>query len=162
MWLLKEQPSGKRRPSKSEGFLFSNTVIDPATIQAYLETDYRVCGDMPFTLHIGQVNSYLIAAHMHNRVDCSAFLTACNPFSRVVDEDANHQLQQQLTKELTKRGLTFLRGIGQHPSNNWPGEESFLVLGLNLEAAKTLGEHFEQNAIVWNGPDGSPQLVLLR
>ncbi len=142
--------------------MFSNTVIDPATIQAYLETDYRVYGEIPFTLRIGQVNSDLIAAHMRSRIDCSAFITAYNPFSRMIDEDANHQLQRQLTKELTNRGLTFLRGIGQHPSNNWSGEESFLVLGLNLEDAKTLGERFEQNAIVWTGPDGSPQLVLLR
>jgi len=142
--------------------LYLNTVIDPTTIQPYLETDYRVYSDLPFTLLIGQANTDLLAAHMRNWVDCSAFLTACNPFSRAIDEDANRQLQQQLAKELTKRGLTFVQGVGQHPSNNWPGEESFLVLGLNLEAAKTLGERFEQNAIVWNGPDGSPQLILLR
>ena len=58
--------------------------------------------------------------------------------------------------------LEFVAGIGQHPSNQWPGEPSYLVFGLTLEAAKTLGTRLEQNAIVWNGSDGTPQLILLR
>ena len=70
--------------------------------------------------------------------------------------------QQALAKELSRRSLTFLRGIGQHPSNEWPGEDSFLVFGLTLEAAKVLGSKFEQNGFVWNGADGVPQLILLR
>jgi hypothetical protein len=127
-----------------------------------MDTEYRVHVGLPFTLRIAQVNSDLLEEHQRNRVDCSAFLTACNPFSREVNEVTNRERQQDLAQVLAKRGLTVLHGIGQHPSNNWPGEESFFVLGLNLEAAKMLGECFEQNAIVWCGPEGSPQLVLLR
>jgi hypothetical protein len=52
--------------------------------------------------------------------------------------------------------------MGQHPSNKWPGEEIFLVLGLYFEAAKALGERFGQNAIVWCGIDAVPQLIVLR
>lgn len=85
-----------------------------------------------------------------------------NPFSREVSATENQDRQNSLAAELTRRSLTFLEGIGQHPSNNWPGEESFLVLGLDLEAAKILGERFEQNALVWCGTDGVPQLIALR
>jgi hypothetical protein len=35
------------------------------------------------------------------------------------------------------------------------------VLGLALEAAKSLGRRHEQNAVVWSGPDAVPQLVML-
>ncbi len=103
----------------------------------------------------------LLAYRRHN-VDCAAFLTGWNPFSREVSEAENRDRQKALAAELTRRSLAFLEGIGQHPSNNWPGEESLLVLGLSLEAAKTLGERFEQNAIVWCGADGVPQLIVLR
>ncbi len=35
-------------------------------------------------------------------------------------------------------------------------------LGLPLEEARALGNEFEQNAIVWSGPDAVPKLILLR
>ncbi len=162
MWLCEEQPSGTRRPSISEGFLFSKTDIDAATVQAYRETEYRVQGDTPFTLQIGVVNDTLLAAQKAYRVDCSAFITTCNPYSQMVSATDNSLRQRQLADELDRRGLNYLPGIGQHPSNQWPGEESFLVLGLNLQAAKKLGKYFEQNAIVWCGAYGLPELILLR
>lgn len=36
-----------------------------------------------------------------------------------------------------------------------------LVLGLALEAAKSLGNAYEQNAVIWCGADAVPNLVLL-
>jgi Protein of unknown function (DUF3293) len=54
--------------------------------------------------------------------------------------------------------LNCIDGIGKHPSNNWPGEVSVLVLGLDLEAAKSLARHYEQHAFVWAAGDGVPQL----
>jgi len=162
MWLFDGQPSGTRRPSKPEGFLFLKSVIDADTIKAYQDTEYRVQSDTPFTLQIGTLNDALLTIHNLYRVECSAFLTAWNPFSQIVSETENNIRQLQLENELGRRGLKYLPGIGQHSSNNWPGEESFLVLGLNLQAAKKLGEHFGQNAIVWCGTHGLPELILLR
>ncbi|TXH37992.1 MAG: DUF3293 domain-containing protein [Burkholderiaceae bacterium] len=46
-------------------------------------------------------------------------------------------------------------------SNQWPGEDSFLVLGINLEAVKTLGRRFGQNAVLWCDATAIPQLILL-
>ncbi len=154
--------AGSVGPPDRRAFLFSDSIIDPATIQAYLETHYRVRGEAPFVLQIGQVSPDLLSLYRRHNVDCAAFLTGWNPFSREVSEAENRDRQKALAAELTRRSLAFLEGIGQHPSNNWPGEESLLVLGLSLEAAKTLGERFEQNAIVWCGADGVPQLIVLR
>lgn len=144
------------------GTSLSVSAIDPAFIRAYRETEYRVFGDAPFTLSIGESSAELVRVHMRHGVDCSAFITACNPFSRSVDEGSNRDLQTALAYEFTDRELLFMMGAGQHPSNSWPAEESLLVMGLYLEAAKALGVRYQQNAIVWNGPDGIAHLILLR
>ena len=142
--------------------MISASDIHPDLIQSYTETEFRVREEMPFTLQVGKVNSDLLVAHKRHRVECSAFLTACNPFSQELTDEANGERQKALAKELASRSLEFVAGIGQHPSNQWPGEPSYLVFGLTLEAAKTLGARLEQNAIVWSGSDGTPQLILLR
>ena len=149
-------------PPRTEGFLFSTSVIHPELIQAYTETEFRVLEGMPLSIWVGKLNSDLLAVHKQYRVECSAFLTACNPFSQELSDEANSVRQIALAKELTARSLEFLPGIGQHPSSQWPGEPSYLVLGLTLEAAKALGARLEQNAIVWTGVDGVSQLILLR
>lgn len=140
----------------------SASSIDPDTIKAYLETHYCVEGGLPTTLRVGVQNSSLLILHEAAHVESSAFITACNPFSHACDDATNAQRQDALAQELTHLGLRFVDGIGEHPSNEWPGEPSFLVLGISLEAAKDFGERYEQNAIVWAGADAVPQLVLLR
>jgi hypothetical protein len=70
--------------------------------------------------------------------------------------------QASLLQALRLRSLRWLDGIGQHPSNQWPGESSVLILGLSLAAAKVLAQDFEQNAFIWAGADAKPQLVVLR
>ena len=53
-----------------------------------------------------------------------------------------------LEEERDHRSLSRIKGIGQHPSNRWPGEASHLIFGLTLGATKTLGIKLEQAAIV--------------
>ncbi len=161
-FLGSNQPGYSVDPPRTEGFLFSASDIHPDLIQAYMETEFRVLEGIPFTIQVGNVSSDLLVAQKRHRVECSAFLTACNPFSQELNDEANGERQKALAKELASRSLEFVAGIGQHPSNQWPGEPSYLVFGLTLEAAKTLGARLEQNAIVWSGPDGTPQLILLR
>ena len=137
------------------------TAMDDELIQAYSETHYTVQDNEPFVLRIGDVSEALLACHKRNRVECSAFITAWNPLSQQLSVTENEKHQQALIAEIKSRSLSFLPGEGRHPSNNWPAEQSVLVLGLSLEAAKTLGRRFEQNAVVWAGRDGVPELVLL-
>ena len=101
--------------------------VDPLTFQAYLETEYRVQGIPAFILKVGEANDDLLRAHRRHGADCSAFLTACNPFSEPFDEASNAARQAALAAELSRRGLIFLPGVGQHPSNEWPGENSYLA-----------------------------------
>ena len=142
--------------------MFSGSVIEAATVQAYRETHYRVLGDDGFTLVVDVPSPALLAAHRRHRVDASAFLTACNPHSVRQAAASNAEAQARLARELRSRSLAFVDGIGEHPHNGWPGEASFLVFGLALESAKVLGAQFGQNAIVWAGADAVPRLVMLR
>jgi len=142
--------------------LFANSMIDTGMIQAYAETHYRVFGDEPFTLCVGEASARLAVEHHRHDVTSSAYVTACNPFSRMLSADDNAERHAALAVDLEHRGLAAVEGIGEHPSNRWLGEPSFLVFGLDLAAAKVLGSHLEQNAIVWSGADAVPQLILLR
>ncbi len=136
--------------------------IDQSTLQAYIETEYLVHGESVFTLRIGQVSADLLDAYKRENVNCCAFLTACNPHSLSLDDDENTTRHNDLANELDRRGFKFVAGVGQHPSNAWPGEESFLIFGLSLASAKELGLRLEQNAFVWTGEEAAPQLILLR
>ena len=142
--------------------MFSESLIDPAIIKAYRETDYHVHGDVPFTLTIGAVSPALLTLQAATKTASSAFITACNPFSEATVDTTNADRQRALSSDLHQRGLKFINGIGMHPSNQWAGEPSLLVPGVSLDTAKTLGVYYEQNAIVWSGPDGIPRLILLR
>ena len=104
----------------------------------------------------------LASLYKAKSASCAAFITACNPFSRELSDADNAKRQAELAAELKRRSLSFFEGVGQHPSRDQPGEPSFFVLGLALEAAKSLGKAYEQNAVIWCGPDAVPNLVLLR
>lgn len=138
------------------------SAIAADTLQAYRETNYHVFAQPPFVLRAGLHSSPLAALHRQAGVDCSAFLTACNPFSQRLEARINAARELDLKAALARAGLPFLDGLGQHPSNHWPGEASVLVLGMGQAAARTLAAHYEQNALLWMGADTLVQLVLMR
>jgi uncharacterized protein DUF3293 len=136
--------------------------IDPATLAAYRQTEYHVLGATPAVLRIGVHCPALAALHAAHDVQCSALITACNPHGVVLDAAVNRQRQKALAAQLLHQGRIGIEGLGRHPTNGWPAEQSFLVPGLSRVAAEALGLQFEQNAIVWAGADAVPELVLLR
>lgn len=142
--------------------MFPDSAVDPGLVQAYRETHYRVNGPRPFTLCVDEPSAELVDAYTQFDARCSAFVSACNPFSKAIGDAHNAHRHTDLAKELTRCGLPHLAGIGQHPSNLWPGEPSYLVFGLDPEAATILGRQLEQNAILWSGADAVPRLLLLR
>ncbi len=142
--------------------MFSESTLPQDLIQAYRETEYRVMAEPPFVLTVGIASPELTGLYQALKVACAAFITAFNPFSQELTADENHRRQAKLAKKLTRLGLEFVEGVGQHPGGNWPGEPSFLVFGLALEAAKSLGKVYEQNAIIWCGADSVPDLILLK
>lgn len=144
-----------------EDFL-SQSIIDATTVQAFRETEYRGSGDAPFTLRIGVASETLAAAPTRNWAACSACISGFNPFSQPLGDEANASRHTALIREIERRSLLSIEGVGKHPSNQWPDEASYLIFGLTQEAAKSLATRLERNAIVWCGSDANPQPVLLR
>jgi len=136
--------------------------IDAATVQAYRTASYRVTGPDGFVLQVDQASDALRLAQARHGVACSAFITACNPHGRRLDEGENASRQATLARMLAEKGLGVLPAIGEDPTGRWPGEASFLVLGLEREAARRLGAELDQNALLWSGADAVPRLELLR
>lgn len=136
--------------------------LTPDLIGAYEVTNFYVQADPGFTLNIGKFSEKLKAHLMKNGAESAIFITAWNPFSKQLSDKENRFRNEMLKKELIGRSLKFLDGFGQDPAGKWTEEESFLVLGISLEAAKKLGNQFEQNAIVWSGSGAVPQLIMLR
>lgn len=142
--------------------MISTRFIGGGLVQAYLETEYRVHGEPPVLLKIGEVSAALAGLHQAHGVHSSAFITAWNPFSRRLSDEENRARQATLELETRTQGWETLAGIGEHPSNQWKGEASVLVLGVSRTHAEAIGMRYEQNAIVWCGSDAMPELVLLR
>jgi hypothetical protein len=140
----------------------SESLIDLNLLKAYRETHYKVFAVPPFVLQIEQASEALAELYRQRKVSNCAFITAWNPFSQRIDAAENVKRNSELKLELARRDLHFINGIGQHPSNLWPGEPSYLILGIGLDESKALGIKLEQNAIVWAGADAVPRLVLLR
>lgn len=136
--------------------------LDPDLIQAYKETDYRIDSTAPFIMKVGMASQPLRQLYTHYRSDCAAYITACNPFGRRLSEADNTARQAALSSELTGRGLEFISGVGLDSKGRWPGEASFLVLGLSLEATRALASKYEQNAVIWCDKDAVARLVLLQ
>jgi hypothetical protein len=136
-----------------------NYTISKELWQAYLETDFKVFAENPFTLKVGQYSEELNSIIKKSKYSSAAFLTAYNPYSQQLSNAENVARQEQLKIEITKRGLTTIEGIGQHPSNQWPGEPSLLIIGLSKAAAATLARQQEQNAFLWCDETSIPQLI---
>ena len=130
-----------------------------AELQAFAETHYIVHHEAPFAMHIGQPSLQLKALMAEHNALSAAYITAWNQFSRQLTDPENKARQDELKAKIKEVGLVCIDGIGKHPSNNWPGEVSVLVLGLDLEAAKSLVRHYEQHAFVWAAGDGLPELI---
>lgn len=142
--------------------MVSGSQISGSTLRAFLETHYHVFTQPAFHLQIDQESAELAVACKLYGANCSAFITACNPRSQQVDVAENAQQQALLRRELEVRNLHFLQGEGKHPSNEWPGEASFLVFGLPRPEAGELAQRFRQDAFLWADADCIPRLVLTR
>ena len=138
------------------------SLVGEEVLRAYRETAYRVRADPPFVLTVDARSPELAAEHARQGVAASAFVTACNPFGRLLGARENARRHAALGRALLARGAPCVEGVGAHPDGRWPGEPSYLVFGTTAAAARALGARLEQNALLWSGPDAVPRLVLLR
>jgi len=135
----------------------------PQSLQdAYRATEYRVLPPYAFTLRIGARSDALLDLYRSVETREAAYLTAWTPFSVTASDEQNHRAQALLVERLTSIGVTALPGLGIDPASSLPGEESVLALGLQRDMAIRIAQDFDQNALVWIGPDAIPELILLQ
>jgi hypothetical protein len=138
------------------------TELDPSLVQAYTQTDFALFGETELIFKIGRVSPALDVAMVWRGTDRAAFLTAHNPFSKDVGDEANRKTQAALLSDLERMGLDWFAGEGRDPSGEWPGEPSVLALGITKQQALELGHAYEQNALVWCEVGRPSELILLR
>lgn len=138
------------------------TNIPSEIIEAYRATHFTVLEPRPLTLRVDHHSAELAELFKEMGVSSAGYLTAWNPYSAATSAADNKAAQLSLIRRLSLEGYPTLKALGVNPEDEWQGEESVFVPGLDLERAKLLGVEFGQNAIVWAGPDAMPQLVLLR
>lgn len=139
-----------------------STNLPSELIQAYRETHYRVEDVEPFTLRVGQVSAEVLKALAKRGLKFCAFVTAWNPYSIALKPEENTINERKLKLHLNALGFSHTPAEGVHPSNGWPGERSSLVWGVSEKKAREIAEAFQQNAFIWIGEDGIPELILMR
>uniref|UniRef100_UPI0033419DEC DUF3293 domain-containing protein n=1 Tax=Castellaniella defragrans TaxID=75697 RepID=UPI0033419DEC len=127
--------------------------------QAYLDADYTVLANPPFTLRIGETSAELIRLYARLNCERCIYLSACNPRSRILRPAANARRTRALTAALARGGWNPIAGEGRDPRGRWPAEQSLLVPGLRIPEALALARRFGQNAFVAADHHGIPELV---
>jgi Protein of unknown function (DUF3293) len=118
-------------------------------VLAYRATDYVVfAGKQEIALRVGRpersVDRLLANAH----APTAAFVTAWNPFSRLLSGGVNRSRQAQFEAELRARGIRYLHGEGRSTRGDWTSEQSVLMFNVSRQAVASLGRRWGQNAIV--------------
>lgn len=127
--------------------------------QAYRHAEYVVFSRTPFTLRIDVPCEDLIQLYARMGCDCCAYLTACNPRSRLLRPAANARRMRALSTSLAQQGWRTIAGEGRDPQGEWPAEPSLLVPAMGIADALVLARRFGQNALLAAGRDGIPRLV---
>ena len=141
----------------------SVSTIAPAKIAAYRATHYRVCAPgKAFTLLIGIPSAELSQLYLATGASCALFITAYNPFGKMQSDGENLAAHSILGEELHALTNQIYDGQGGDPTAVWPEERSYLALGIGRQTSEDLGERANQDAVVWSGDDGIPQLLCLR
>jgi hypothetical protein len=121
---------------------------DPDLDTAYRATDYRVDGpNRSFMIRIGDCSVDLDELLFDERESNWAYLTACNPGSARLTDEANARRTDELRTVLRAGWPRHYPGVSVGRDGTWR-EPSFLVLGITESDAVELARHFGQNAIV--------------
>jgi hypothetical protein len=84
-------------------------------IEAYKNTKYKIF-EPAVTIEIGKLNQEIDVLLQKNNSNEWAFITAYNPYSKVVSDEDNKMRHDEL-KELTKSYVTFEgHGVGEDPT----------------------------------------------
>lgn len=129
-------------------------------VQAYLETDYHVASpEGSLTFRAGRQNSGNDMLLIGAGVERWAIVTAWNPQSQPRSWEENDESQSWLKQEIENRRLKWWEAAGKHPANDWPAEESCLILNIAPREARELCREFGQLAALFGETGDEPWLL---
>lgn len=141
----------------------SDTDIPTRLISAYLQTEYVVrCDGLEFSLRVNHYSRLLHDLHISYGARSSAFITACNPYSKIHTREYNDSAQRRLEADLQSCGFNVNACTARDPQQDWPDEAGFLITGITETDAENLGRKYDQNAILYCDETAIPRLVPLR
>ncbi|HBK08595.1 MAG TPA: DUF3293 domain-containing protein [Acetobacteraceae bacterium] len=114
-------------------------MIRPSLLSAYRNTVYQAGGAK---VRVGRRCSAMDRLLLEHRARQAAFISAYNPFSRLMQAGWNHRMQKRLGETVRRRTVLPATGCWRRWS-----EAHFLVLGDPRLVAR-LARRFRQNAIV--------------
>lgn len=139
------------------------SVIAHDLIASYCDTHYQIgTGFDSISLRIDQYSESLAKLLIVSERPYAAIIGAYNPYSQQLSDEENSAAHESLRDYLNRHSYTMIESSNIDPTDMWPAEKSFFVSGLDLNTARSLGQQFNQNAIVWIGSDAIPRLILLR
>jgi hypothetical protein len=127
-------------------------------LDIYQNAKYEVLSYPSIAFKIGEMNQGLEDLLVNEAFETAALITACNPKGIKQGHHENQRAMEDLKFSLNEMKLPFLQALGSDPKGAWK-EESYLILGIALEQAETLGRQFQQNAFVWIETGHAPSLV---
>jgi hypothetical protein len=119
----------------------------------YIVTDIILCVD--------KTNAQLDDLLIKNNCTTYAFITAHNPLSKLLSENENKILHEQLIAFIKKSEYNYLEGYGEG-TGGWPNETSLLILGMRKEEAIACGVKFNQKAIIFGQLRGAASLIMIQ
>jgi hypothetical protein len=135
-------------------------MISDELLNAYIETNYFI-NNIEIPLKINKYSDFLNDIYNKYSVNSCAYITAYNPYSKQVDECENIKNNQSLKLLLEQNNYKYMEGFGNHPSNEWEKENSFLIIGIDYNNACVIGKKYNQNAILWCNKECVPNLIIL-
>ena len=136
--------------------------LDPVLIDAYKSTLFQIfLDDTILTLKIGETCEPLRNLFQQYLADSACYITAHNPFGRLLSKTENETRNAELRLELAEQYRIY-EGVGIDPAGEWEGEQSIFALGVSLSAATDLAKRYEQNAVVFVDEALLASLVFIR
>jgi hypothetical protein len=122
--------------------------------EEYRTTDFWVDGPVGrFAIRIGEMSAPLEDLLASAGATAWAYITACNPGSQRLTNEANAKRMRELEKDVCDR-YVFHNGEGIGRDERWK-EPSLLILGIDRASARQLALRYQQNAFVF-GNRGEP------
>lgn len=145
----------------AESVVQSMRRLGSATVLAYNAALYEFEGPGGLVqLRPGKHSPALDALLQSWQQESWCFITACNPFSQMLDAAQNEKRQSALRALLALDYRHLFDGAGRSASNDWR-EASVLVAGMDFSHAVALGRVLRQHAVLVGRHSGPAELLFI-